>query len=416
MGFMILVLSGLFPAQSSQDAEWVEIRFHRVHLRNGNFIDGQILKDLPAEVLLKLRVGEISIKRDQIDRVEIIKLRSVNEKPIVKTPPKGPDRGPQPLPSLPLTPVTTPQEIQRKVEGILKTYAGSKAEERGPLPVAELAALGEEAAAFLAARLPDFDGTLQRPVVAALGELKSPKAIAILEAYAAHPNPVVRGMTVTALGLMGDVQREKSLRPFLQDKDPAVRKTTLSMIGTIENPDWFRPISDLCADEDKDVRNSAISISSQMASKLGLQEEFLRILIGNLNRSSGGVKVDMVASIGGYGKAEHWSILAPLLRDTDAAVRTAVAMALSKLGAPDSGPEIVSQLPVERDHWTRVYLASAAQRLKLTKAVEPLIDWLGDPDEEIRRVASIALQAITGQILGVDREKWAIWLEQNKSK
>src|SRR5579863_8190075 len=68
-------------AWAQQDPVWQEIRFYRVHLRNGNFIDGDLVKQSSKEVVLRLRSGEISIRSDQIDRLEFVKMRDVREVP-----------------------------------------------------------------------------------------------------------------------------------------------------------------------------------------------------------------------------------------------------------------------------------------------------------------------------------------------
>src|SRR5262245_25732182 len=83
--------------QDSSDA--TELRFHRVHLINGNFIDGQLIKDSPQQVLLQIKAGEMAIRRDLIDRVEFVKMRDRWTPPIqTSTPvkPKDPVTGTEP--------------------------------------------------------------------------------------------------------------------------------------------------------------------------------------------------------------------------------------------------------------------------------------------------------------------------------
>jgi hypothetical protein len=46
--------------------------------------------------------------------------------------------------------------------------------------------------------------------------------------------------------------------------------------------------------------------------------------------------------------------------------------------------------------------------------VEPLIEWLGDTDESVRKAAENALRTLTGESLGQDKEAWANWLKNNK--
>src|SRR5687768_4428544 len=67
------------------------IRFHRVHLRNGNVIDGDLIGLTDREAVLKLSVGHIAIRRTQIEKIEFVKMRSITEKaPVVIPKPTAP--------------------------------------------------------------------------------------------------------------------------------------------------------------------------------------------------------------------------------------------------------------------------------------------------------------------------------------
>ncbi len=416
MSFMISAAGLLFLSLAPQ-SDWTESKFHRVHLRNGNFIDGQLLKDLPSEVLLKIDTGEMVIRRDQINRIEFIKMRSVNERPVVKTPVKNPVTTPgKTAEPTPLPDVKSPPDIQRKVNDVLMKYKADKNPEKGALPTEELAALGEEAAVYLATILPKLDVALQQPAALALGTLKSPKAALVLAEQTRHQNPDVRLNAVQAIGSMGDDEKTRHLRPLLRDPDPAVRRLVINLVSSLEDRDWFDAISELCGDPVKEVRNPALSMASNLATKHDLKENFIRILVGNLGATVAGVRADSASTLGGVGKADHWTSLAPLLRDSDAGVRAATALALSNIGAVAAGPDIVAQLSLERDHWTRIYLAGACQRMKLNAAIDPLITWLSDSDTEIRSAAGVSLQGITGERFGTDLEKWQAWFERSKSK
>src|SRR5207249_5339036 len=75
-------LAGVAGAQQ-QGEDWVDQRFHRVYLTNGNVIDGQLIKETPQGATLTLKSGNITIRKDMIERIELIKMRSLNEKPPV---------------------------------------------------------------------------------------------------------------------------------------------------------------------------------------------------------------------------------------------------------------------------------------------------------------------------------------------
>jgi len=65
----VLLLACTAPCLVAQEITWVETRFHRVHLQNGNFIDGHVLQVTNSDVLLKLPVGEMMIRKDTVDRI-----------------------------------------------------------------------------------------------------------------------------------------------------------------------------------------------------------------------------------------------------------------------------------------------------------------------------------------------------------
>ena len=55
-----LALSARAEAQVAQDTRvgnWLETRFHRVHLLNGNFIDGQLVSDSPKLLVMIVITG-----------------------------------------------------------------------------------------------------------------------------------------------------------------------------------------------------------------------------------------------------------------------------------------------------------------------------------------------------------------------
>ena len=80
------------------------------------------------------------------------------------------------------------------------------------------------------------------------------------------------------------------------------------------------------------------------------------------------------------------------------------------LGSADAGPDIANQVARERDRWARVYLAGAVQKLRVMKAIEPIIDWLADGDDEVKKVVAETLKLLTGENHGTDRDKWTAWL------
>jgi HEAT repeat protein len=70
---------------------------------------------------------------------------------------------------------------------------------------------------------------------------------------------------------------------------------------------------------------------------------------------------------------------------------------------------VLARLPEETDKWARVYLCQAVLKLRVQKAVDPLIEWLGEEDGDIRLAAYESLKKLSGQDFGVKKEAWQQW-------
>jgi HEAT repeat protein len=209
----------------------------------------------------------------------------------------------------------------------------------------------------------------------------------------------------------GDSGRAKYIRPQLKDKDPRVRETALGMLGAVDDDAWFDPICDLCSDPDKEVRTRALRAGRAIATKHSLQDQFTRVMVGNVRHNDSGVRSDAIAMLGGLGQRDSWRHVAPMLDDTETFVRAQAAQTLMVLASPECGDAVVAAMGRERDKWARTYLAGAAQKLLLQKADAPLVSWLTDPDEEIRKLAEVTLKAIFAENFGSDVAKWQTWLQ-----
>jgi len=403
------LLAAASPAQSQDQP--TEIRFHRVYLRNGNFIDGKLIADKPGEVILRMAPGEMAIRRDQIDRVELIRMRSYNDKPIILDKPK--EKNPQ-VPVTNTAPPTTntPEQVKRKVDMmILKVQATSGGEKEFNL--LELQPLGDEGTAYLVSKAPNLDlKTLDAIAQAVINIKPGPKTNQVLEELLSNPVPSVRGLALTVLSVSGgDQAKLKYVRAQLTDANPRVRETALGLLGSVEDEDWFAPICDLCGDTDKEVRNRALRIARAIATKNSIQDRFVRVMTGYINHSDSGVRSDAVAMLGGLGQRDSWRYVTPLLDDSETSVRSQAAQTLMMLGVPESGEAIVAAMNREQDKWTRIYLAGAAQKMLLQKADAPLVTWLSDPDSEIKKLAEVTLKAIFAENFGSDASKWQTWLQ-----
>jgi HEAT repeat protein len=413
MTTLVLALSVLLgrPLASLQQDVWTETTFHRIYLRNGNFIDGRIVSDKPDQVILRLASGEMIVKRDQIDRLELIKIRSVNEAAPVLNSPKAPSTAPL-NPGAPLPTVTAPELIRKKIDQMI--LKAKKTQGEVDFNLAELQSTGDEGAAYLASKAAENNLNIQNAIMAVLINLKKPgpKLAETLDNYLSAPTPSMRGLALTVLTVeAGDSQLVKYARPALRDPDAGVRLIAISAVNAVEDPIWLGDALDLIADSNKDVRARALTLCKRLSAKNGLVEKLLSTATRELRNSNAEIRAEMATVIGTLGVRQAWSNLTPLLSDSDASVRASAAQSLMQLAESESAADLIVAMRREDDKWVRIYLAGAAQRMRLQDAVSPMVPWLSDPDPDLLTAVETSLRTITGEPFGRDQAKWNAWLQ-----
>jgi hypothetical protein len=415
---------------AAQDVEWVEVRFYRVHLKNGNFIDGQLTSQSERQVVLKMKVGEMGIRRDLIDRVEFVKIRSLNEKPkpvearAVKTTPKPAVAGAE----KPETPsdasaarVTAPEAAPRdaapkdKVQQVLERFRTVRPENKYDL-VAELMKTEGATAEHLAKLLATSDAEMRFHLVEVLSIMKEKEAVPTLREHLASPDAALRASAAELIGQVGDAGVVDDLKPLLKDNEPSVRIAALVALQTLGDRRTFEDVAELTLDKEQGVRNRAINALFDIARKHELMKDAVETLSRALDRARGDARCDLIRGIGRAGQKEAWRTLSDYLRDGDARVRSATAEALGVLGALEAKNSILSQLPTEGDKKTRITLGIAAARMKILESIPVFIGWLAESDPDFNTAAQHHLRTLTGQNFGPDMAKWSAWWEQARPK
>ncbi len=414
MGMLDLLAWGLLAAPVQEPPEWVEVRFHRVHLRNGNFLDGQMLKDSTQAVQLRVKGGDISVRKDQIDRVEYVKMRSLSEKPPVVKVRKPVEPAPTAAAPAPEGPVD--ESLRAKVDEALDRL-GKAPENRRGIIVREIADLGEDAPFILAGRLEALDEGRRELAAQVLVETKSERARPAVRKLLGSPQPAVRALAARIAGAAGWSQEIAYLRALLQDRDARVRAAAIVAMEAVGDDRTLDTLADAVEDPDREVRAQAIATMDSLARKHERVDELFRMLQSSLGRaSSADARADLIGAVAGLGRSEAWRPLAAYMSDSEGQVRAAAVMALASLGVRESAPEILARFPLETDRLARLYLATAAQRFKMGDAVELLVGWLQEDDPELGGAVAVALQAITGENLGNDRGKWLAWWREKAGR
>ncbi|HVR86845.1 MAG TPA: HEAT repeat domain-containing protein [Planctomycetota bacterium] len=411
---------------AAQDVVWIETQFHRVHLRNGNFIDGKIVLVNDREVRLDVAPGQISFRRDMVDRIELMKMRSLGEKPKLDPPLKNSSvgvRGSERTSAAAtgrhrassLLPPVLDRGSKERVEAILGRLRIANPDQKDDL-VAELARLGPGAAPYLASQLGNVDDESCQRLSLALIKLKEPAALPYLAEALEDDRPYVRIHALLVIGETGTIDSAAPVRALLSDPQDAVRASAIMALDRLGDANSLPEILDCLDSPDGAVRVAAINAALDLARKSDKMERTAEGLRKALDKSSGKATLDFISAIGRTGRQEQWSYIGPFLRDADPKTRATAAAALAGLAAPASEELILVRLAQEDDKRTRVQLAAAVRALKAMKAVEPLIGWLKSEDPDVSAAAEMALRAMTGQQFGVDYAKWSQWWDLARQK
>jgi HEAT repeat protein len=398
MSILLLAASAfLAQAQSSSGPVFEEIRFHRVHLKNGNFIDGQLLSDGEKEVSLKLKIGEISLRRELVDRIEFVKIRKIAEPP-EKTPhPRTPPATvPSPDPTKPRPPQTprdpnppaavvtanVPPEIRKKVDAILSMENLAISREDREALSQRLVALGREALPYLnaivAQRKGDAPVDLICPVIA---EFRDPGSIA-------------------------------SLMELMKAEEPTQRTPAVKALAAMQVAECVGPLIEALDDGWLEIPRAAASGLTEIHRKLP-RLDIPRLLTARLPKARG--KGFIGNTLGLIGDEEARRLLCGLLRERNEEIAVAALQGLSLCATADEGPALQEALKSDLRGAVQGTCVIVA-RLKFKAATPELIELLRKEDEGLISSAHAALKALSGEGFSNDPATWQNWWENVGSK
>ena len=372
---------------------WVETRFHRIHLRNGNFIDGQLVQDTPKAVILQIRTsGNFVVRRDLIERVEFVKMRSLKEipmAPVVETAapavpaaaatadaaeapaPAGSAAAPDPVPS------HFPQEAVKAVDALLTGYTLARPEQRRDLGAA-LGSMGPAAVSYACWIALHGRPGFETPVlIEAIGQAESPDVMpTLLNIASAAANSLDRAAAVKALARRPNPEARAALHRALGDPSGQVLRVASEELLKLHEKgqaDVEALVALLKDREDK-------SVIAQTLGKMG-GDVALAALRSLLAQGTAPEKAAAMRALGASGRAEDGEEAVEALEGNDETLRKEACLFLGKM---KHGP-----------------------------AIPKLIAALKDEDESVGENALWSLRQITGQTYGLQPQRWQDWWEQN---
>ncbi|MBI3855315.1 MAG: HEAT repeat domain-containing protein [Planctomycetes bacterium] len=408
---LAFALLGIFIAATpTQDQETGDLRITRVYLKNGAVLEAESVREGSRSVVLVLASGEVTVRRDAIDRMERVKRAR-----------------PAPAPARPeaLLPPRRPEARSsseqgasanfERIESVLEALLTAPEARRNDL-FRELLKLAPSSIPYLVRRLETVDDALRSYLAAAIVEVKDAASVRALQPLLRSRKASVRAEVARLLGALGDPAALPWIAALLGDEVPAVRSAALQGLAGLPGAESFRAIASACSDPVRDVRLRALQILPALSEKLDRREGLDAALMDAFDRTRGEARADIVAVMGITGRKEQARFLALSLRDDSPVVRSAIVTALVNLRAFEWQDLLLDQFFREEDPAVRIALAWAAQSLKLSAAIDALIAWLSGPDRNVSLAASRALKALTEKDFGLDEAAWRAWWAATKPK
>lgn len=285
---------------------------------------------------------------------------------------------------------------------------GDPDDRRQGTAVTALGKMGAETVQPLVKTLAEDDLRRRRASLQILANLGQPAYEGLLKAMEA-PDARIRRDAVRALGLLGEGKALSSLALALKDAEPRVAKEAAQALIQLGAPGIERlgragshwgvePLGNLLNEGTKLVNETTKALVGTGAPARKALEEAL-------NNHQTRVRVQAAAGLGQLKEAASAPALLRALSDEDPKVRDAARESLVQLGVK-ALPSLLKGL--KGTHWFMRREASLALgAIGDPRAIEPLMERLGDSDREVQAAAIKALEgfkdkALESLLLGLD--------------
>lgn len=398
---VVLASATWVSAQDAPAYSW--IKFHRVHLRNGNVIEGALTEQNSQSVTLRQPWGDILIRYDQIDRVEFVKIKSFKDpelivnkkKPASAKPAEGaaaadasksntpePPSADRPEDSKDAVPSSIPADVVASVNQAITLWKSVGSNERVDLADA-LTAQGAKIAPyleFLLAKRPT--STPLVPVTMAFVNLDEERFLEFSKKMMASPSSEIREAAILGVTKATNPARMPIIFQAMEDSSPSVWKTALEAM--------------LVAAKSKEEKTELVD------------------QIGQKIRTSKNATAFAVA-LSRIGGPDAHRLLFDLVGDNDETARLTGLHGLGILADPADGPRLIGLLS-DQSEMIRKSTCLALGKMKYAPAVSSLINVLQQNNVGVSDNARWALKEITGAIVPDKNDAWIEWWEVSGSK
>jgi hypothetical protein len=359
-----------------------------VHLRNGNFIDGQLVGEDGGAITLRIRAGDLTLRRDQVDRVELIRLRILNEPPAPPAKAMVSREQGAPAVTLPAGPPESgkcsdfpgdrgvPESARKRVDFLLRGWDNSLLGDRALL-ARELNKVAPQAVSYCAWLLERRrDQVPVEPLCDALARTGDQAAVPALGSVCRSPSSVHRAAAVKGLVQM---DREEGT-PLLLD-----------ILGDDSSEVW-KPASLYLISKARD--GGAPRLAEQLLGRM---------------RQAAGKRTGFLQTLAVLDDPEARREVTEVLRRGGIPEKHDGLQALAARSSPDDVP-LVLPLLEESDRGILQSASIFLGKMKCRPAAAHLIPLLEREDSGVVSNAHWALKQITGLNYGPEASLWRSWL------
>jgi HEAT repeat protein len=393
-----LVLACGATALAQEGATYTWTQFHRVHLRNGNCLEGSLVSRSDASVTLRQPWGEILIRSDQIDRVEFVKIKSFKDPEMIVQRHKAAPAAVAKEISAESTaaaalsermsdsgeavPASIPADVVAMVDRAIGTWKSSASNERQDLAEA-LKGLGLPTIPYLEFLLEKRTQTTPLPEVAqALAALDEERFIEFAKGMLAASSMAVREAAMSGLVQTNSPKRLPVIMQALEDTDPSV----------------WKPATDALLEASKSA---------------GAKSDLLEYIAARIRLAKN--KTALAIAVSRIGGADARRVLWDLVDDSDETNRLTGLHGLSLMGDQEDGNRLIGLLRDSSD-MVKKGACMALGKMKFGPAVGDLVDLLSDENPGLSKNLRWALKEITGQLVADNNQSWKEWWESAGSR
>jgi hypothetical protein len=395
---LILACATWAQAQT-QDAAFTWIQFHRVHLRNGNVLEGNLVSRTDQSVTLKQPWGEILIRSDQIDRVEFVKIKSFKDPELLL-----PKRA-KPAPA-------APQEISAAAAAVAASVSERIGDSKDPVPSAISALVVGEVDHAIAVWKSSISG--ERRDLAE--ELKGfgPRAVPYYEFLLEKRTKTAPLPEVTQAFVALDEERFVTFsKKMMTSPDQNLREAAIGGLASATSPRRLPIMMEAMEDTDPSVWKPAMEGVLAASKQPQYRSDLLDWISGRIPQAKN--KTALAVALSRIGGSEARRVLWDLVGDRDETNRLTGLHGLGIIANPDDGERLMSILR-DSSEMMRKGACLALGKLKYAPAVADLVDLLALSSPGLSKNARWALTEITGQIVSDTNEAWTEWWQVSGSK